>query len=93
MPWILGRLGAFVLTVDPPAPPIMVRVIREESGTGFDLADVLIRSLGLTAVIAVASVVLGLLLGGAFIWMRILRARKQASLQGSAPSLRVTPES
>ena len=85
------RLGAAMLAWDPPAPPIMVRVVQDEPTTGFNLADVLIKSLGLTVVITIASIVLGVVLGGAFIWLRVRRARNQP--ETSSQGLRVTPES
>lgn len=57
-----------------PAPPILVRVIgppTEDTGLG----DVILQALGLTGVIAVGALVLGLVLGGAFILLRRWRPR------------------
>ena len=69
---------------------IFVRVVSEEPTTGFDLADVLIRALGVTGVLTVGSVVLGLLLGGTFILYRIWRRRREGD-QSIGTDMRVTP--
>lgn len=91
MVWTLFRLTADRLAWDPPAPPIMVRVIQDEPSTGFDLADVLIKSLGLTVALTAASLLFGAVLGGTFIWLRMLRTRNQP--EASSAGLRVTPQS
>ena len=90
MIWTLIQFGSVMLAWDPPVPPIMVRVVQEEPSTGFDLADVLIKSLGLTVVITVASLLLGLVLGGAFIWLRRWRSH---GADASSSGIRVTPQS
>lgn len=89
--WTLLFLAADRLAWDPPTSPIMVRVIQDEPSTGFDLADVLIKSLGLTVAITVLSLLLGVVLGGTFIWLRILRTRHQPD--ASSAGLHVTPQS
>ena len=91
MVWTLFSLTAGLLAWDPPAPPIMVRVVQDEPSTGFDLADVLIKSLGLTVAITVLSLLLGAILGGTFIWLRALRSRRRPD--ASSAGLHVTPQS
>lgn len=58
---------------------IIVRVVEQEPTTGFDLADILIRALGVTGVMILGSVVLGVILGAAFIGYRILQRRRRAA--------------
>jgi hypothetical protein len=77
---------------DPPSSPIIVRVAPPESSTSaMDFADVLIRSLGLTAVLVLGAAALGLVVGGFLIGLRIWRARRENS--GASYGLRVTPDS
>jgi hypothetical protein len=57
-----------------PANPIMVRVIEEPVQTT-TLSDVLIGSLGLTGAMLLAAAVLGAILGGILIGIKLLRAR------------------
>lgn len=69
---------------------IFVKVVSEEPTTGFNLADVLIRALGLTGVLLVGSLLLGVVLGGGFIAYRIWQRRRQRS-EVIGADLRVTP--
>ena len=69
---------------------IFVRVVGQEPTTGFDLADVLIRALGVTGVLTVGSLLLGLVLGGSFILYRMWRRRRDGDYAIGA-DLRVTP--
>lgn len=55
-----------------PASPIIVRVIGPPSDV-VTLGDVILQALGLTGVITLIAVVLGLGLGGLFILIRIRR--------------------
>ena len=73
-----------------PANPIMVRVIEEpvESTT---IADVLIGSLGLTGAMLLAAAVLGAILGGILIGIKLLRARYNLEPVPDSEALRVTP--
>ena len=73
-----------------PTNPIMVRVIEEpvESTT---IADVLIGSLGLTGAMLLAAAVLGALLGGILIGIKLLRARYNLEPVPDSEALRVTP--
>jgi hypothetical protein len=57
-----------------PGPPIIVR-LAEEPVRGFGLGDVLMGALGVTGVMLLGALVLGLLLGGAIIGLHKLRRR------------------
>jgi len=72
------------------AKPIIVKVIKEpeESTT---IVDVLVGSLGLTMVLLLAAVVLGAVLGGVMIGIKLLRARFNVERPDEGESLRVTP--
>lgn len=73
-----------------PQPPIFVKVIDREPTTGFNLGDVLIRALGVTGVLLLGSLVLGLVLGGGFIaYRKWQRRREERGATGA--DLRVTP--
>jgi hypothetical protein len=73
-----------------PANPIIVRVVEDpvESTT---VADVLLGSLGLAGVLILAAAVLGLLLGGVLIGIKLLRARYNLEPVTDLQELRVTP--
>ena len=73
-----------------PAEPIIVRVVQEpvESTT---IADVLLGSLGLAGALILAAAVLGLLLGGMLIGIKLLRARYNLEPTLDLQELRVTP--
>jgi len=55
-----------------PVSPIIVKVVEEPAPT-VGLADVIIQAIGLTGALFLGAVLLGLLLGGAFIALRRLR--------------------
>ncbi len=57
-----------------------------------DFADVLLRSLGLTAVLVIGAATLGLVVGGLLIGVRIWRARRGGD-EKQTYGLRVTPDS
>lgn len=63
--------------------PIIVHVVQQpvESTT---VADVLIGAIGLTGVLVIAAVLLGSLLGGALIGVKLLRARM--NIEGTTES-------
>ena len=62
-PWLMASLQ--------PAQPIIVKIIEPPPKSELSgLADVLIGSLGLTAVITIAAVLLGALLAGVMFWVR-----------------------
>ncbi len=73
-----------------PPPPIIVRLIQPESNAAMDFADVLIRSLGLSAVLGIAAALLGLLAGGLLIGVRFWRGR-QSRPSDQSDFRRVTP--
>jgi hypothetical protein len=73
-----------------PANPIMVRVIEEPVQTT-TLSDVLIGSLGLTGAMLLAAAVLGAILGGILIGIKLLRARYNLEPVPDSEALRVTP--
>jgi len=70
--------------------PIIVRVMEQpvESTT---VADVLIGALGLTGVLILAAALLGLLLGGILIGLKLLRAYYNLERVQDLQELRVTP--
>lgn len=71
-------------------PPIIVRVI-EEPAESTTVADILIGSLGLTGVLLLTAVVLGALLGGIMIGLKVFRARYNLEPVPDSEALRVTP--
>jgi hypothetical protein len=73
------------------AKPIIVRVI-ETPTPETTIVDVLLGSLGLTTVLILAALVLGALLGGLLIAVKLLRARFNLEPAPDSESLRVTPQ-
>jgi hypothetical protein len=74
------------------AQPIVVRVIEEPvKSTG--VSDILIGALGLTGVMLLAALLLGLVLGGILIGIKKLRAKYGMEPVPDSESLRVTPSS
>ena len=73
-----------------PASPIIVRVI-EEPVHQTTISDVLIGSLGLTGAMLLAAAVLGAVLGGILIGIKLLRARYNLEPIPDSEALRVTP--
>lgn len=71
--------------------PIIVRVI-EEPAKSTTIVDVLVGSLGLTTVLLLAAIVLGAVLGGILIGVKLLRARFNLEPVPDRDSLRVTPQ-
>ena len=73
-----------------PANPIIVRVVEQpiESTT---VADVLLGSLGLAGALTLTAAVLGLILGGLLIGVKLLRARYNLETIPDLQELRVTP--
>ena len=72
------------------AQPIIVRVM-EEPVKSTSVSDILIGALGLTGMMLVAALLLGLLLGGILIGIKKLRAKYD--LEPESDALRVTPSS
>jgi len=70
--------------------PIIVRVV-EQPVDETSIADVILGSLGLVGVMLISALLLGLLLGGALIAFKRLRAKDGLDPEHDAESLRVTP--
>jgi hypothetical protein len=70
---------------------IFVKVVETEPNTGFNLADVLIRALGVTGVLMLGSLLLGLILGGAFIGYRAWRRRREGDATPPTSHLHIAP--
>jgi hypothetical protein len=74
------------------AQPIVVRVMEEPvKSTG--VSDILIGALGLTGVMLLTALLLGLLLGGILIGIKKLRAKYNLDTDTNPDALRVTPSS
>ena len=70
--------------------PIVVRVVEQPvKSTG--ISDVIIGALGLTGVLLLAALLLGLVLGGLLIAVKLLRARYNLEPRQDRDSMRVTP--
>jgi hypothetical protein len=55
----------------PPAPPIIVKIIQPEPKSDLEgLSDVLLGSLGLTGIITLGALLLGVLMAGVMFWVR-----------------------
>jgi hypothetical protein len=74
-----------------PPDPIIVRVVQEpvKSTT---IVDVLLGSLGLVGVLLLAALVLGAILGGTMIAIKLLRARYNLEPVPDSEALRITPQ-
>ena len=74
-----------------PPDPIIVRVVQEpvKSTT---IVDVLLGSLGLVGVLLLAALVLGTILGGMMIGIKLFRARYNLEPAPDSESLRITPQ-
>ena len=74
------------------AQPIVVRVVEEPvQSTG--VSDILIGALGLTGVMLLAALLLGLVLGGILIGIKRLRAKYDLDPAAHPDAMRVTPSS
>jgi membrane protein CcdC involved in cytochrome C biogenesis len=71
-------------------PPVIVRIIEPpvESTT---VVDILVGSIGLTAVLVLTALVLGALLGGLLIGVKKFRERYNLEPVPDSEALRVTP--
>ncbi|HSC29548.1 MAG TPA: hypothetical protein VLD67_19885 [Vicinamibacterales bacterium] len=74
------------------ANPIIVQVV-EEPVRSTTVADVVIGALGLTGVLILAAALLGAILGGILIGIKLLRARYNLEPIPDSEALRVTPDS
>lgn len=75
-----------------PTSPIIVRVVETPAETT-TVADVLIGALGLTGALVLSAAVLGAILGGILIGIKLLRARYNLEPVQDLQELRVTPHS
>jgi hypothetical protein len=69
--------------------PVMVRVV-EQPVESTSVSDILVGALGLTGVLVLSAAVLGVVLGGALIGVKLLRARLRVE-PPDPNELRVTP--
>ena len=74
-----------------PTDPIIVRVI-EEPVKSTTIVDVLVGSIGLVGALLLAAVVLGALLGGTLIGIKLFRARYNLDPVPDSEALRITPQ-
>ena len=72
--------------------PIVARIV-EQPVKGTSLGDVIIGAIGLTGLLLLTAALLGLLLGGVLIGVKLLRARYHLEAEDPAQALRVTPTS
>jgi hypothetical protein len=56
--------------VQPPAPPIIVRIYETPKDPTEGLYNVLLGALGVTGAIFVGAIVMGLILAGVLFWLR-----------------------
>ena len=81
-----------MFALQPPPNAVIVRV-AEQPVESTSVTDLLIGAIGLTGVLLLAAVVLGVVLGGAIIGFRLLRAKYNLEPASDRDSLRVTPNS
>jgi hypothetical protein len=81
-----------VFALQPPPNAVIVRV-AEQPVESTSVTDLLIGAIGLTGVLLLAAVVLGVVLGGALIGFKLLRAKYNLEPASDRDSLRVTPNS
>ncbi len=75
-----------------PSNPIVVRVVEEPVETT-GVTDILIGALGLTGVMLLAALVLGIVLGGVLIGIKRVRAKYGLEPVPDSEAMRVTPSS
>lgn len=74
--------------------PIIVKVVETPPTPELGFGDILAQALGLTGLTLIASLLLGLLLGGFFIWIRTRRPFNAYNGAGSERvRLHLTPDS
>ena len=76
--------------MQPPPDSIIVKVVQEPVRST-TIVDVLLGSIGLVGVLLFAALVLGVILGGGMIALKLLRARYSIDPGPDSESLRVTP--
>ena len=63
--------AAFLQNPPPPAPPIIVKIVQPEQKSDLEgLSDVLLGSLGITGVITLGALLLGVLMACVMFWLR-----------------------
>jgi hypothetical protein len=75
-----------------PSNPIVVRVVEEPVETT-GVSDILIGAMGLTGVMLMAALALGLILGGLLIGIKRFRAKYDLEPPPDRNAMRVTPSS
>jgi hypothetical protein len=77
--------------VQPQVQPVMVRVVGEPAQE-LGLGQIIGQALGLTGIILVLSLLMGLVVGGIFIWVRMRSARARRDGEaGDQIRLRLEP--
>jgi len=74
-----------------PVNPIIVRVPQNAPVETTSVTDILVGALGLTGVLLLSALLLGVVLGGALIGIKLLRARLNLDRPSDRDALRVTP--
>ncbi len=74
-----------------PTDAVIVRVI-EEPVKSTTIVDVLLGSMGLVGALLLAALVLGVILGGALIGIKLFRARYNLEPVPDSEALRITPQ-
>jgi hypothetical protein len=74
-----------------PVQPVIVRVVGQPAPE-LGLGHIIAQALGLTGIILIASLLLGVAVGGVFIWVRLRAARaRQDGEAGDQIRLRLEP--
>ena len=71
------------------AQPIVVRVV-EQPVRDTSIADVIVGAVGLTGLLLITAAVLGILLGGVLIGVKLLRARYNLEPASDSDALHIT---
>ena len=74
-----------------PANPIIVRIPQAAPVESTSIPDILFGALGLTGVLLLSALLLGVVLGGALIGFKLLRTRLNLDPPDERDALRVTP--
>jgi hypothetical protein len=77
--------------LQPPSNPIIVRIPETPPVESTSIPDILLGALGLTGVMLLSALLLGLVLGGVLIGVKLLRARLNLDPSDERDALRVTP--
>ncbi|MEO7270898.1 MAG: hypothetical protein ABI211_02720 [Vicinamibacterales bacterium] len=74
-----------------PVNPIIVRIPETPPVESTSIPDILLGAMGLTGVLLLSALVLGVVLGGVLIGFKLLRARMDLDQPADRDALRVTP--